>query len=593
MEIHYLDPVFQAFTLKTTSEHPHDTVEQAIRAVLGDGWRAQNYGGKDTYFEVAADEGALTAAEAWEITYKLRTQQGIAYAEPVFKAWVTDRRDWRINVGPDEPGSESELPAPAALANWLCSPGPDSVEARDNEWSLKLSRVVAAWAQYFPGQLDPGRGVVIGHPDTGYRRHPEIVSNLLIDQGFDIFRNDTDPQDELRSNFPWQTPGHGTHTASVIISPRGAAHDSQGTFVSGAAPGAKLIPFRVSDTVIILDTLNLARAIEMAVDAGAQVISISMGGVGSERLHDAVVYARNNGVIVLAAAGNCVGFVVYPAAYDEVVAVAACDAQEDIWNGSSRGNAVDVTAPGDRVWNALADPDDTASPVGQGSGTSYAVATAAGIAALWLAKHGRNTIIDACGGREKIGSAFLQLLRSTAKPEPRWPVGQFGGGLVDADRLLGEPLPDGVMTPPLAPTSEEYVAANRGGPATFGHLFEAAMSEPVAGAQALPANERGNPYDRLSARLAELLNTSREKLPIDLGQVGQELAFHLATDPSLHRQFANVVTPVQAGRATDDVDEREPPTEGSAGRDARSRQDIRERLFARGVSRALAAKLER
>ena len=92
--------------------------------------------------------------------------------------------------------------------------------------------------------------------------------------------------------------------------------------MSGAAPGAKLIPFRVSDTVIILDTLNLARAIEMAVDAGAHVISISMGGVGSERLHDAVVYAKNKGVIVLAAAGNCVGFVVYPAAYDEVVAVA-------------------------------------------------------------------------------------------------------------------------------------------------------------------------------------------------------------------------------------------------------------------------------
>ena len=83
------------------------------------------------------------------------------------------------------------------------------------------------------------------------------------------------------------------------------------------APGAKLIPFRVGETVIIFDTLNLARSIEKAADAGAHVVSISMGGLFSDRLHDAIVYAQGKGVIVLAAAGNCVQFVIWPAAYDE------------------------------------------------------------------------------------------------------------------------------------------------------------------------------------------------------------------------------------------------------------------------------------
>jgi hypothetical protein len=318
------------------------------------------------------------------------------------------------------------------------------------------------------------------------------------------------------------------------------------------------------------------------------VISISMGGLGSERLHDAVVYAKNKGAIVLAAAGNCVGFVVYPAAYDEVVAVAACDAQEGIWRGSSRGSAVDITAPGDRVWNALADPDNTLSAVGQGSGTSYAVATVAGIAALWLAKHGRDTIIQACGGEEKIAPTFMQLLRSTAKPEPQWPVGQFGGGLVAADKLLGEPLPDGAATPTLTPTAEENVAINRGGSATFAHLFEGAVRADAVDSQPRAADMPVNPYDRLSSRLADLLNTSRDKLPVDLGQIGQELAFHLATDPVLHRRFTNAITPVPA-RARKDADQQDEGTSDFTG----SLQDVRERLVARGVSRALAGKLEK
>jgi thermitase len=557
----YPDPEFQAFMVRVAAKHLPKRVDDVTAELLGDGWMVRSFSADGRNLEVLGGEGRLTPAEAWDLTYRLRARPGIAYAEPLFRAWVTDRPDWGVNggTGYDAP----EVPTLSGMER-LCGRGPDLPEARNREWSLETAGVIQAWNDHFPGRTDPGAGVTVGHPDTGYRRHPQILGNLLIEQGFDLFRNDRDPLDELDRTFPWQNPGHGTQTASVIVSPRGPA-----TGVFGAAPGARIIPFRVSDTVVVLDTLNLARAIEMAADAGAHVISISMGGLGSERLHNAVVHATNRGVIVLAAAGNCVGFVVAPALYEEVVAVAACDAARDIWRGSSRGGAVDITAPGDRVWNAHANADDTVAATGQGSGTSYAVATVAGVAALWLARHGRDTIIQACGGEDRIAPTFRQLLRTTAVPVPHWAPGQFGGGLVDAAALLAAPLPDGTLTPTLVPAPGEHAAVDRGGAATFAHLFETALRPTGTGGAAAVAAS-----DRLSEALAALLGTSTDKLPIDLGQVGQELAFRLATDPSLHRRFSAAVVPTRGRRARES-----------------DKRELRRRLMAKGVSLALGTKL--
>jgi serine protease len=570
----YADPIFQAFTVKTTRGRARSKLDKAIADELGSGWQVQNYGGRSNYFDVFAEEGALTAGEAWDRTYRLRTHAGIASAEPLFKAWVTDRPDWGVAV--DANGGPQGVAAFGSL-DWICGSGKDLAKAKPHEWSLEMTNVVQAWAHHFTDpNKGPGLGVVIGHPDTGYRNHPEIASSLLVNQGFDLFRNDSDARDELSGGLPWRTPGHGTGTASVIVSPRGAAGTDSQNVVSGSAPQAKLIPFRVSDSVVVLDTLNLARAIEMAADRGAHVISMSMGGLGSERLHDAVVYARNRGVILLAAAGNCVRFVVFPAAYDEVVAVAACDAEGNLWKGSSSGHTVDITAPGDRVWRAKANKDDTKDDVAQGSGTSYAVATVAGIAALWLSKHGRDTIIQACGGREKIAPTFLQLLRNSATPVPNWPSGQFGGGLVNADALLSAPLPNGTTVPTLAPTADEYTAIDRGGSRTFGHLYDSAIS--TVRAPALAIREDVTTLDTLNAGLANLLNTTPDKVPADLGQVGQELAFHLATDPTLYHQFEAVLRASSADHTV------APSLDGHA-------DEIRDDLLTKSLSRALKTKL--
>jgi len=74
---------------------------------------------------------------------------------------------------------------------------------------------------------------------------------------------------------------------------------------------------------------------------------------------------------------------------------AACNNAREPWEGSSRGKAVAVTAPGENVW--VAQPGDAGglgTDVGPGSGTSFAVATVAGMAALWLAYHGRDNLLS-------------------------------------------------------------------------------------------------------------------------------------------------------------------------------------------------------
>jgi hypothetical protein len=80
------------------------------------------------------------------------------------------------------------------------------------------------------------------------------------------------------------------------------------------------------------------------------------------------------------------------------------------------------------------------------------------------------------------------------------------------------------------------------------------------------------PANGLVGGLAELLRTTADKVPADLGQVGQELAFHLATDPELYRRFEDAISPKHDDGAVDDV---------------------REQLLRRGVSDALGGKLSR
>ena len=288
----------------------------------------------------------------------------------------------------------------------------------------------AAWA-FSTAQGRPGRGlgVVIAQPDTGVVAHAELDGVVRVG-GWDVLDHDPDPTDPLDG----LNPGHGTGTASVVVSP-------ESRVVAGSAPAASHMPIRTVTTVVQVTQVAVAEAIGHAVDSGAHVITMSLGGLPAAVLERAVRRAVAADVIVLAAAGNCVRTVVWPARYAECVAVAGTNAADGMWRGTCRGPAVDIAAPGQNVLKAEV---ASGTAVGQGQGTSYAVALIAGVAALWLAHHGRADLLAAARARgETLQDMFLRLLQATARRPAGWDSGEMGAGIADARALLAADLDAG------------------------------------------------------------------------------------------------------------------------------------------------------
>lgn len=161
-----------------------------------------------------------------------------------------------------------------------------------------------------------------------------------------------------------------------------------GTMVAGlvrlAAPSAKIMPFRVFDASGQAHVFDVVRAIYYAVDDGADVISMSFSMESdSPELRRAVKYARDRGVVCVAAAGNQgQRSLVYPAALPDVIAVAAL-AGDDLAEFTNYGsNLVDLAAPGSGVVSAY-----PGGLYGAGWGTSFSAPLVAGTAALLIHRH--------------------------------------------------------------------------------------------------------------------------------------------------------------------------------------------------------------
>ena len=295
-------------------------------------------------------------------------------------------------------------------------------------WALEAIHVPQAWDFSKVNQRPShGSGIVIAQPDTGITNHPEL-QGVSRAAGRDVLANRADPTDPLDYIG---NKGHGTSTGSVLISPESLA-------MTGSAPAARHMAIRAIESVVRIRQVTVARGIDWAVEHGAHVITMSLGGLPSFALGRAVRRAVESDVIVLAAAGNCVESVVWPARYDECIAVAGTNVEDKRWRGSSHGPSVDISAPGENVICAvLPDEQPNGRPVGQGQGTSFAVALTAGVAGLWLAHHGRaNLVAEARVRGETLQVMFRRLLRATARRPPGWDSFQMGAGIVDARALL-------------------------------------------------------------------------------------------------------------------------------------------------------------
>ncbi len=321
-----------------------------------------------------------------------------------------------------------------------------NLEAAAHDWALQAMNVPAALALMAPARRG-GKGIVVGHPDSGYSDHPMLgLAQLDLTRDRDVITDDDDARDPLRPPKkhwfnPLPNPGHGSSTASVLV---GLGEGAVAAAFHGVATGAVLVPIRATESVVQIFDTDVAKAVRWARSNGCHVVSMSLGGKGLFGLEDAIQEAVDDGMIVMAAAGNQVGFVTAPASYDNCLAVAATTAQSAPWDGSSRGGQVDVAAPGSCVWAALFDwsSQPPAFVLRQSDGTSYAVAHLAGVAALWLAHHGRDALISRFG-RANVQAAFLTLLHSpgVSRVPAGWNPQKWGAGIVDAAALLQAPLP--------------------------------------------------------------------------------------------------------------------------------------------------------
>ncbi len=198
------------------------------------------------------------------------------------------------------------------------------------QWNLRQIEAPMGWA------LNTGSdGVIIAVLDTGVDlTHPDLQGKLVA--GYDFINNDSDPSDDQ---------GHGTHVAGIAAA---LSNNSRG--IAGVSWGAKIMPVKVLGADGTGSMSAIASGITWAANNGADVINLSLGGSSSSStLQDAVNYAYNQGVLVVAAAGNWYqkgNPVIYPAAYPHVLAVAATGDQDEHASYSETGDYVDVAAPG-------------------------------------------------------------------------------------------------------------------------------------------------------------------------------------------------------------------------------------------------------
>ncbi|MEW6404711.1 MAG: S8 family peptidase [Chloroflexota bacterium] len=229
-----------------------------------------------------------------------------------------------------------------------------------DQYGLTAINAPQAW-DYTTGSSS----VTIAIVDSGVDlTHPDLAANLL--NGYDFVNSDGDPMDDN---------GHGTHVAGIT-----AAVTNNGVGVAGVAGGAQILPVKVLNASGNGTFNNVALGIIYAVNNGAQVINLSLGGgTNSAALQNAIAYADAHGVVVVAATGNTGSSVLYPAAYESVIAVAASDESNNHAAFSNYGPEVDVTAPGVNIYSTA---------LGGGyeyrNGTSMATAYVTGEVALLL-----------------------------------------------------------------------------------------------------------------------------------------------------------------------------------------------------------------
>jgi serine protease len=278
------------------------------------------------------------------------------------------------------------------------------------QWNLRSINIEAAWDD------TKGNDVTVAVIDTGVSTVTDLAQTQFV-PGYDFVNDRDDATDDN---------GHGTHVAGTIAQ---STNNNYG--VAGIAYEASLMPLKVLSRTGQGTVTDIAEAIRFAADHDADVINMSLGGGGdSQVLREAIDYAYNKGVVIVAAAGNAnANSASFPARYNHVIAVSAIDSTGGKAPYSNYGAGIDISAPGGStrdgnlaggILQNTIDPQTGKSVFRAFQGTSMASPHVAGVAAL----------IKASGIEEP--DAVAEILRKSARTIDSDDLNHFGSGQLDA-----------------------------------------------------------------------------------------------------------------------------------------------------------------
>lgn len=280
-------------------------------------------------------------------------------------------------------------------------------------WSLRALKLPDVWPT-----SSGVAGTVVAVVDTGVDPAHSDLTGALV-PGYDTLATGVGTADEN---------GHGTAVAGVI-----AARSDNRIGVTSVCGGCSVMPVKVIGANGVGDSAHIAAGIVWAADHGARVINLSVVLDGPQQsVEDAVRYAHDRGVVVVAAAGNGGGTSpTYPAAYPGVIGVAAAQEDGTLYPWSQHGPWVDVAAPGCTPSTARG------GEYTMFCGTSSASAAASGTVALALSAVPTATNLD-------VERAIVE----TAEPLTG---GGVASGAVDAaslvDTLRAQAAPAAALVP--------------------------------------------------------------------------------------------------------------------------------------------------
>ncbi|WP_406149174.1 S8 family serine peptidase [Streptomyces anulatus] len=307
---------------------------------------------------------------------------------------------------------------------------PAAADTQSKQWYLSAMQAEEMW------KVTTGKGIKVAVVDTGVNSSTPSLRGQVL-KGVDVTGAPGDETDDYR--------GHGTTMAELI------AGTGNGGGLKGLAPGAEIIPVRMSDVGFMSKRRtvigDMKKAIRAAADSDAQIISVSMAdALSNPEEHEAVKYAESKGKLVIAGVGNDgnkENRKQYPASYPEVVGVASADRTGKVSYYSQHSGSVDVASPGsdvpgwcDNSFKSYCDGD---------GGTSAATAIASASAALvwslhpdWTANQVLNVLFDTAGRDWKRGETSNYLGHGLIRPSMNVLKGKGEPGDPDISPLTKE-----------------------------------------------------------------------------------------------------------------------------------------------------------